>query len=154
VALTTDDIFQIITETVGDVDPTTGDPTTATTGVIARSIELWWESYATFAASPALRMALVRKQAIRRVMAVLAQKRFDVADNLSGLSIRGNQIYQHYQEMYNCARDEVNALVVVAARTGTPTGQQNTTTFIPAPADRVDEYITDYGTAYRALNDD
>jgi hypothetical protein len=152
VALTTDDIFQIITETVGDVDPSTGDPTTATTGVIARSIELWWDSYEAFSGSPALRMALVRKQAIRRVMAVLAQKRFDVADNLSGLSIRANQVYQHYQEMYNCARDEVNYLVAVAAKTGTPTGQRNTTTLVPAPADRVGEYIDDYTTAYNALN--
>lgn len=151
-ALAVDDIWQAIIDSVGDVDPTTGDtPTDPDSGAISLGIETWWELYASKdLVGPGLRAAYTRRDAIRRVMAILAQRRFDVADNLSGLSIRAGQIYRHYQDMLDGSKDEIKALEASATGGGNPATGRITTTLVPAPADRVQQYVDTYSTAYKA----
>lgn len=155
-ALVEDDVKQAIIDSVGDVDPTTGDaPTDAEDGVIALSIDVWWEMFASKdTVGPGLRMAYVRREAIRRVLAVLAQKRFDVADNLSGLSIRAGQIYKHYQDMLTEANEEIKATEGSVTRGGSPAVGRLEPLFIPAPGDRVQEYIDNYTESYLAATED
>jgi len=125
VALSEDQIQELIIASIGDVMADTGDtPTVEGTGVLATLVPLLWEQYeAKDTVAPGLRELYVRRDSLRRVMAVLAQKRFDVADNLSGLSIRGSQIYQHYQAMYDCAQKEIAAAEKAANRGGVAIGR-------------------------------
>lgn len=155
-ALVEDDVKQAIIDSVGDVDPTTGDsPTDAEDGVIALSIDTWWEMFASKdTVGPGLRTAYVRREAIRRVLAVLAQKRFDVADNLSGLSIRAGQIYKHYQDMLADVAQEIKTVEASVTRGGAPTVGRIEPVFIPVPGDRVQEYLDDYTESYLAATED
>jgi hypothetical protein len=109
VAITEAQVLDAIRESVGDVDAATGDPPDPVTdGVIYQNIDTWWAMHeAKDLVASGLRAAYTRRDAIRRVMAVLVQKRFDTADNLSGLSIRGNQVYLHYQDMLLGANADV-----------------------------------------------
>jgi hypothetical protein len=152
VALDVDDIRQLIIDSVGDVYPTTGDaPTDPDDGVIATNFDAWWELFASKdTVGPGLRMAYTRREAIRRVLAVGAQKWFDVADNLSGLSIRAGQVYKHYQDMLADTGDQIKAIEGSLTKGGAPTSAKMPNTLGPAPADRIGEYIDCYDVAYRA----
>lgn len=133
-ALDEDEIQEVIILSIGDVDPVTGDtpPSVPANGVLEQLVPVLWEKYeAKDTIAPGLRELYVRRDSLRRVLAIGAQKWFDTADNLSGLSIRGSQIYKHYQDMYDCAKMEIAAVEKAAAKSVAPAIGTMTTTFCP-----------------------
>ena len=135
-ALTEEEVIQIIILTVGDVDPVTGDypPQTPATGVLENLVPMLWAKYqAKDGIAAGLRELYVRRDAYRAVMAIGAQKWFDTADNLSGLSIRGSQIYKHYQDMYDCAKAEIEAVEKAVAKSVAPQIGYMGSTYGPPP---------------------
>ncbi len=133
-ALTEEEILEVIILSIGDVNPVTGDspPSPPSNGVLAQLVPVLWNKYqAKDGIAPGLRELYTRRDALRRVMAIGAQKWFDTADNLSGLSIRGSQIYKHYQDMYDCAKAEITAVEKAVAKSVAPAIGNMTTTYCP-----------------------
>lgn len=99
---------QIIFE-VGDVDPVTGDrPIDETEGLLFTRIDWLWDRWASQGqVAPGLRELFVKRSCIRMVMAVLAQKRFDVTDVLAGFGMKASQVYDHYSAMHDCCKAEI-----------------------------------------------
>lgn len=107
---------QIIRE-VGDVDSTTGDqPGDPDDGVLAINIRFLWTKYAAKdRIAPGLRELYVKRACVRMVLAVLAQRRFDAVDVLAGLNAKTGQVWDHYQEMHKCAKEEIVAILKATA---------------------------------------
>lgn len=135
-AFSDEEVIEVIILTIGDVDPLTGDhpPVAPAVGVLERLVPMLWAKYwAKDGTAAGLRELYVRRDGLRAVMAVGAQKWFDTADNLSGLSIRGSQIYKHYQDMYDCAKAEITAVEKAVSRSVVPAIGTMTTTYCPPP---------------------
>lgn len=110
------DIQGLILSEVGDVDPN-GDATTdLSVGVIAAQMDNLWERHAAWdQVRGGLRELHVRRDAIRIVLAVLATRVYDAADNIDGASMRANQIWQHYTDMLKDTEAEITAALKAAA---------------------------------------
>jgi hypothetical protein len=111
VALTADDIQEQIILEVGDVDPASGDPPARPEdGVLARRMDVLWRRFAAKGPlAPGLRELYVKRACVRLVLGILAQRRFDAADTIEGLSLKANQIYEHYLEMQRTVQAEIEA---------------------------------------------
>jgi hypothetical protein len=123
VALTEEEILEVIILSIGDVDPVTGDspPVAPAVGVLESLVPMLWRKYeAKDTIAAGLRELYTRRDSLRRVMAIGMQKWFDTADNLSGLSIRGSQIYKHYQDMYDCSKAEITAVEAAIGKSVVP----------------------------------
>lgn len=112
-----DAVQALIIREVGDVNPDTGDPTTAPTGVIAANMDDLWEKHAAWdQVRGGIRALYVRRDAIRLVLSVLATRVYDAADNIDGLSMRANHIWQHYQQMYDDTVAEIKSTMAGVSR--------------------------------------
>jgi hypothetical protein len=119
-AITESDVkAQIILE-VGDVDPQTGDPpTSGAIGVIAGRIDYLWARYAAWdQVAAGLRELYARQAAIRLVLGVLSPRRFDSSDSRAGLSVRANQLWEHYSAMLTAVGQEIEQARASAAASG------------------------------------
>jgi hypothetical protein len=136
VPLTEEQVLEVIILEIGDVDPITGDspPAVPASGVLEALVPvLWTKYYAKDGIAPGLRELYTRRDALRRVMAIGMQKWFDTADNLSGLSIRGSQIYKHYQDMYDCSKAEIKAVEEALGKSFAPAIGVMGRTYCPPP---------------------
>lgn len=109
--ITADDIKEQILLETGDVDPATGDsPAVAEDGLIYNRLDTLWEMYAAKdRIAPGLRKLYVKRDALRMVLAALAQLRFDVSDVLAGLTMKAGQVWSHFWDLHECCKGEIQA---------------------------------------------
>jgi hypothetical protein len=119
VAVTAALIQGLIKARVGDVDPTTGDPTTAGSGVIATHLPVLWEAYADKAqVAPRLQELHVERDAIKLVLAVL-RPRVDFSSPLT-LGLKEHQQVQTLEGQLQAAEAQIERVELQARRQGVP----------------------------------
>ena len=107
-ALTADDIKQMIQDEVGDITRLGRVPTVPTDGLIYQRIDdLWIKHAAKDQIAPGLRELYTKRDCLRIILGVLAPRRFDTSDVLAGLTIKAGQIWTHYQELLECCKTEI-----------------------------------------------
>lgn len=106
---TADDIKEAILIEVGDVVRETGDaPASPQAGLLYNQIDSIWDRYAAKdQVAPGLRALYTKRDCLRIILGVLAQKRFDSADVLAGMTFKVGQIWTHYQDLLTCCKDEI-----------------------------------------------
>ena len=118
-AVTDAQMQALITRLVGDVDPTTGDPTTAGTGIVATNMPTLWSIHeAKGTVLPALRRWYVQRDAYELVLAVL-RSQYDWTD-AARQSFHANQQVKAAEAGYQRAADEIGRLEAGVAGRGTP----------------------------------
>lgn len=111
---------------VGDVDPVTGDtPTDPADGVLYNRVDWLWDRFAAKdRIAPGLREMYVKRSCLRIILAVLAQKRFDVTDVLAGFGMKANQVWDHYNSLYECVKAEIEVAERKYGASVTPVGSR------------------------------
>jgi hypothetical protein len=147
VAITAIEIRNQITLEIGDIDPLTSDPPALPVdGLIYQRIDFLWRRYASKdAIAPGLRELYTKRAAIRMILAVMVQRRFDVSDVLTGFGMKANQIWEHYQEMHACVKAEIEATEAKFAVSVTPAGGRLKTRAPVTPRHRPDANAPRYG---------
>lgn len=103
----------------GSIDP----PAVPQDGLIARNIDRVWTMYAAKdTVAPGLRALYTKRAVLRMILAQLGRRTFDVSDVLAGLTIKANAIWQHYWDLHECCKGEIDVVEKQRRLGGTPRG--------------------------------
>lgn len=109
-------VKQIVIGRVGDIDPSTLDPTTQNTGLLATNIDLWWEMHADKDLwGPRLRELYTQLECLDAKIAAWSVL-IDFADGATSMSFKQNQKVVAAQTARELVKTRIDALEQMYAK--------------------------------------
>jgi len=110
-------VKSVVIGRVGDIDPTTLDPTTLNTGLLATQVDLWWEMYADKdLIGPRLRELYTQLECIDAKKAALMHL-VDFQEGTTGLNVKQSQKIAALDSMRTNLKAKIDGLEKLYAKT-------------------------------------